>query len=118
MSNSSEWDAGNNAYAAELLARAEALAALDQQYEAAVTQILAGQLPGKPLKAPPKNDRLLRADEVTRRIGFSRRTLGRWVSSGWFPPPVLLGGHPRWRESAVQGWLDNLPTREQRHDAG
>ena len=53
------------------------------------------------------NETLLKAKDVCATLSISRSTLWRWVGSGAFPAPIQIGaGAVRWRESAVQLWID------------
>ena len=52
---------------------------------------------------------LVRMSEVSAMIGFSRRTVERWVIDGKFPQPRQIG--PRtiaWRREDVEAWIDGL----------
>lgn len=55
-------------------------------------------------------ERILRATEVLKVVGFSRATLWRRVRAGEFPAPVSLG--PRavgWYQREVDEWLASRP---------
>jgi prophage regulatory protein len=60
--------------------------------------------------------RVLRADELSARLGISRTTLWRWCREGHFPKARCLGSptSPRplrgWLESEVSEWMDQRPT--------
>jgi prophage regulatory protein len=52
------------------------------------------------------DNRLVKKPEIQKLLRVSRSTLGRWVKSGKFPPPVLTqNGHSRWRFKDVHEWL-------------
>ena len=59
-----------------------------------------------------KQSLLIRMSEVTAIVGFSRRTVERWVIDGKFPAPMKIGGpHSRtiaWRREDVEEWVDGL----------
>ena len=59
--------------------------------------------------------RILRTDEVARRVGVTRSTLWRWYNAGHFPRPRLIGPTTSkplhgWLESTVDAWLDARPS--------
>jgi prophage regulatory protein len=57
-----------------------------------------------------RRDRLLKLDEVMQITALGRSTIYARVSKGTFPRPVAAGaGSVRWRESAIDGWLQALP---------
>lgn len=57
-------------------------------------------------------DRLLRIADVKEKVGLGTSTIYRKISAGEFPLPVDIGGGKvRWRESAIDAWIDALPTR-------
>ena len=59
-------------------------------------------------------DRILRQREVSEMIGFSRGHLWRMVAQKRFPKPFKLGRRAvGWKQSQVQGWIDNL-----KHEVG
>ena len=62
------------------------------------------------MMAEAKVDRMIRRDEVERRIAMSTTTLYRMVKEGRFPAPKRVGQRAiRWSESEVMAWLDNRP---------
>ena len=56
-------------------------------------------------------ERILRAGDVVRIVGFSRTTLWRRVKVGEFPAPIQLGSRHTvgWYEREVTEWLDSRP---------
>ncbi|GIU46533.1 helix-turn-helix transcriptional regulator [Shewanella algidipiscicola] len=53
-------------------------------------------------------NRLVKKPELQRLLGISRSTLGRWIKSGQFPPPVLIqSGRSFWRFKDIDQWLPN-----------
>lgn len=57
-------------------------------------------------------DRLLRRPEVENLTGLKRSALYDWMSRGQFPRPVALGSRlVAWRESDIQKWLAERPTK-------
>jgi prophage regulatory protein len=58
----------------------------------------------------PRRDRLMRLDEVMKITALGRSTIYARASKGTFPRPVAAGaGSVRWRESAIDVWLNALP---------
>ena len=58
---------------------------------------------------PPPSDapRLLTKKEVAAYLRVDRRTLARMITSGRFPPPILISpGCPRWRQETIDAWVD------------
>lgn len=54
-------------------------------------------------------ERIVRMDELLRRLQISRATVYRWTDEGKFPRPMRLG--PRamgWKESVLSEWIENL----------
>jgi prophage regulatory protein len=52
------------------------------------------------------SERIVRMDELLRRLQISRATVYRWLDEGRFPRPVRLGERTiGWRESSLSGWL-------------
>lgn len=50
--------------------------------------------------------RLIRLDEVMRKIGMGRSWVYAKVAEGTFPQPVSFGGRAvAWLESEVDGWI-------------
>ncbi len=59
------------------------------------------------------SDRLLRLRDVTERTGLGSSTIYRYINAGTFPAPVKIGGvTARWRESAVEAWMDGLTPKD------
>jgi len=57
-----------------------------------------------PIRIP--NKPLLSLGEVVRCVGYSKRTIQRWVKGGHFPPPKsIAGGDHRWTAMSVGVWL-------------
>ena len=56
-------------------------------------------------------DTLLKADEVTRMLGISRRTFEALIGRKEGPSFLFVGRQRRWRPCDVEGWIDKL-TRE------
>lgn len=55
-------------------------------------------------------DRLLRIDQVQEKTALGRSTIYRRIAAGAFPKPRFLGrGAVRWRESAIDRWIESLP---------
>lgn len=54
-------------------------------------------------------EQLLKIDEVARLIGRGTTAIYAGVKAGNFPPPVRIGGVVRWRETALEAWLESLP---------
>jgi prophage regulatory protein len=55
-------------------------------------------------------EQVLDADDVAKRIGVSRKTLLRLVSSGEFPSPVkVTGNRTGWLKSEFDSWLGSRP---------
>ena len=51
-------------------------------------------------------ERLLKRDEVQRRIGYGRSKLFAEVAAGRFPRPVSIGSNRKaWVESEVDDWI-------------
>lgn len=48
---------------------------------------------------------LLTADDFAREARVSKRTVRRWMESGYCPKPFHLGGSPRWRWGVIWQWL-------------
>ncbi|WP_399681615.1 helix-turn-helix transcriptional regulator [Xenophilus sp.] len=52
-------------------------------------------------------ERLLRIEEVLRRVGFRTTTLYKLMGEGRFPRPIALGRRTVvWPESLVDQWID------------
>lgn len=50
-------------------------------------------------------DRLLRRQEVEKRLGVSRPTIYRLVAAGAFPQPFRIGTAVRWSQREIEAWL-------------
>lgn len=62
----------------------------------------------------PQGERVLRTQWVAEKVGISRTTLWRWVSSGYFPAPRIVGPTEAkpirgWLESDIDAWLNDRP---------
>lgn len=56
------------------------------------------------------DDPLLRHGDVARKLGVASATLHRMRAKGDFPAPLQLSeGVIRWRESAVDKWINSRP---------
>ena len=54
--------------------------------------------------------RIIRRDELLRRVPFSKTTLFQKIQAGEFPAPLSLGARAvGWREDEVQAWIDSRP---------
>ena len=50
--------------------------------------------------------KLIRLQQVMAITGFGRSTIYKYISDGWFPRPVPLGGRSvGWVESEVHEWI-------------
>lgn len=59
------------------------------------------------LNAP---DRLLKLDEVRRKIGMGATWIYDRIRKGEFPRPLKLSERcVRWRERDINAWIDSLP---------
>lgn len=59
------------------------------------------------------SDRLLRLRDVMAITGLGSSTLYRYIQAGTFPAPLKIGGFTaRWRESAVEAWIDGLTPKD------
>ncbi len=59
------------------------------------------------------SDRLLRLRDVMAITGLGSSTLYRYIQAGTFPAPMKIGGFTaRWRESAVEAWMDGLTPKD------
>ena len=54
-------------------------------------------------------DSLLTMDDVTALLRVHRATVYSLMRRGKFPAPLKLGHGIRWRQSAIDTWLDSLP---------
>jgi predicted DNA-binding transcriptional regulator AlpA len=51
--------------------------------------------------------RLLRREEVLRRIGVKRTTLQKMLDQGELPPPIVVTGNVRaWPESTITAFIE------------
>lgn len=50
---------------------------------------------------------LISADELSKMLRISKRTLWRLLSAGRLPRPVRFGGSVRWRLSDVKSWIEH-----------
>ncbi|MFA5680538.1 MAG: AlpA family phage regulatory protein [Hydrogenophaga sp.] len=53
----------------------------------------------------PFDDRLLKLNEVMKRVSYSHDWIYRQIALGRFPRPVKLGRSSRWRLSDVNAWV-------------
>ncbi|MEH3101621.1 helix-turn-helix transcriptional regulator [Sphingomonas adhaesiva] len=54
-------------------------------------------------------ERLLRIDEVTRRVGLSRAKVYAMIADGIFPKPYrVTRGAVRWRDIEVSEWIAGI----------
>lgn len=54
-------------------------------------------------------ERLIKLDEVIRRVGLGRSMIYRLISEGKFPAPYKLSpGASRWSEQSVSAWIDDV----------
>lgn len=59
------------------------------------------------LSATP--ERLIKLDEVIRRVGLGKSMIYRLISQDKFPAPYKLSpGASRWSEQAVVAWIDDV----------
>ena len=57
-------------------------------------------------------DRLLKLREVMRMTSLGSSTIYRRMDAGTFPKPKVLSvACVRWRESDIEKWMEDLPTR-------
>ena len=57
-------------------------------------------------------DRLLKLKDVMALTSLGSSTIYRRMDAGTFPSPkVLSAGCVRWRESDIEQWMTDLPTR-------
>ena len=54
---------------------------------------------------------LLSPGDLTRQFKVSASTLKRLTSRADFPPPIMIGALPRWREDDIAEWLSNRPAK-------
>lgn len=53
---------------------------------------------------------LMTVAEVARVLRVSDRTVQRWASNGFIPPPINLRGMVRYRQSDITTWLAQRQT--------
>lgn len=54
-------------------------------------------------------ERLIKLDEVMRRVGLGKSMIYRLISQGRFPAPYKLApGASRWSEQAVVAWIADV----------
>lgn len=54
-------------------------------------------------------DRLIRIDEVKRRVGLGKTMIYRLIHEGTFPAPYKLSPFAsRWSEREIIGWIDRV----------
>ena len=54
-------------------------------------------------------ERLLRLDEVTRRVGLGKTMIYRLISERRFPPPYKISPFAsRWSEREIVGWIADV----------
>ena len=59
--------------------------------------------------AQTEADRLIRIDEVKRRVGLGKTMIYRLIKQGTFPPPYKLSPFAsRWSEREIIGWIDQV----------
>lgn len=52
------------------------------------------------------SDRLLRLEAVIDLVGFKSSKIYALIAQGKFPRPIKIDSASRWRESAIQHWID------------
>ncbi len=57
---------------------------------------------------PESTPILLQKSQVCTRLSMSARTIENMVKAGSFPPPVRLGKHVFWTETAVNNWVTRM----------
>ena len=50
---------------------------------------------------------VLTADDVSKQLKISKRTLWRLVSKGDIPKPIKFGGNVRWSKKNMENWIEN-----------
>lgn len=79
----------------------------------AFTPAAAPRSPAQPA-APAIKPKLLKVEEVCRRIGFGQSKLRALIRSGRFPRPVRVGAAVRWVIEEVDTWIDEqIAARDQ-----
>ncbi|MCL2298346.1 MAG: AlpA family phage regulatory protein [Proteobacteria bacterium] len=63
------------------------------------------------------DDKILRARDVSKKVGLSRSTIYRLIKLGKFPPSQIIGLQAvGWKASAIESWIDGThntaPTRQ------
>ena len=61
-------------------------------------------------QAPAASDLLTRA-EIEAHFKISRTTFWQWRRHGDFPPPVEVGGRPRWTRASVEAFISSMEGR-------
>lgn len=62
-----------------------------------------------PETTTPKNTRLLRLQEVLKRVPVSRTAWYEGLKTGRFPKPVMLGPRtPAWPDTAIEALIEDL----------
>lgn len=57
-------------------------------------------------------DRLLKLDEVKRRVGLEKSMIYRLIQTGKFPEPYKVAScASRWSEQEIASWLQNVKAR-------
>jgi predicted DNA-binding transcriptional regulator AlpA len=57
-------------------------------------------------------DRLLDVRETEAKTKRSKSKIYSSIRAGLFPPPVIDGGRARWRESELDRWIAELPSKK------
>ena len=63
----------------------------------------------------PSDEKYLKVGDVANTLWVARSTIYRWVDSGHFPKPVVLGpetdknSSTRWLRTEVEEWLKTRP---------
>jgi prophage regulatory protein len=52
-------------------------------------------------------DKFCSAEEITKKLGISRKTLDNWVKKGLFPSPIKIGRRIFWKESEIEAYLES-----------
>ena len=69
-------------------------------------------------EAPSVGERLLAKREVCRIVGATFPTVWAWQRAGKFPRSRSVGGKSMWLESEIRQWMQALPVRRLKGDAG
>jgi prophage regulatory protein len=55
------------------------------------------------------SDRLLKLDEVKRRVGLGKSMIYRLIQDGRFPPPYKISASAsRWSDHEIVAWIDDV----------